>query len=175
MLKCHNKCIVHDQIEAMTLADRVVLLRDGTIEQQGAPLDLFERPATRFVAGFLGSPKMNFIAATLSGKTLTLADGTRLALPAPRKTASGAVILGIRPQHIAKAGKTVAVGHAKVAVKIELLQPTGSRLHVTFQLGGSSAVAELEAHDAKAQGEKLALDIDMTRAIVIDPTSGRVF
>ena len=166
--------VTHDQIEAMTLADRVVLLRDGTIEQQGAPLDLFERPASRFVAGFLGSPKMNFIAATLSGKTLTLAGGTKLALPEARKSVSGAVILGIRPQHIAKAGKSVAAGHARLATTIELLQPTGSRLHVTFPLGGGSAVAELEAHDAKALGEKLALDVDMTRAIVIDPTSGRV-
>ena len=58
--------VTHDQIEAMTLADRIVLLRDGVIEQQGSPLDLFERPATRFVAGFLGSPKMNFIPATLT-------------------------------------------------------------------------------------------------------------
>ncbi len=167
--------VTHDQVEAMTLADRVVLLRDGMIEQQGAPLDLFERPATRFVASFLGSPKMNFFSATLSGKTLTLADGTRLALPESRKFSPGAVVLGIRPQHIAKAGKTVAAGHAKVTVKIELLQPTGSRLHVTFPFGGASAVAELEAHDASAPGEKLALDIDMTRAIVIDPGSGRVF
>ena len=78
-------------------------------------------------------------------------------------------------QHIAKAGKTVAAGHAKATVKIELLQPTGSRLHVTFPFGGASAVAELEAHDASAPCEKLTLDIDMTRAIVIDPTSGRVF
>ena len=59
--------VTHDQIEAMTLADRIVLLRDGVIEQQGSPLDLFERPATRFVAGFLGSPKMNFIPATTTG------------------------------------------------------------------------------------------------------------
>ena len=57
--------VTHDQIEAMTLADRIVLMRDGQIEQQGTPLDLFERPATRFVAGFLGSPKMNFVPATV--------------------------------------------------------------------------------------------------------------
>ena len=57
--------VTHDQIEAMTLADRIVLMRDGVIEQQGAPLDLFERPATRFVAGFLGSPRMNFVPARL--------------------------------------------------------------------------------------------------------------
>jgi multiple sugar transport system ATP-binding protein len=126
------------------------------------------------VAGFLGSPKMNFLPATLSGKTLTLADGTKLMLPEARKLASGAVILGIRPQHITKAGKTVPPGHAKVAATIELLQPTGSRLYVTFPLGGTGAVAELEAHDASGLGDKLVLDIDMTRAIVIDPESGRV-
>ena len=60
--------VTHDQIEAMTLADRIVLMRDGAIEQQGSPLDLFERPATRFVAGFLGSPKMNFLSGRLSAR-----------------------------------------------------------------------------------------------------------
>src|ERR671922_1208513 len=65
--------VTHDQIEAMTLADKIVLMRDGVIEQQGAPLDLFERPATRFVAGFLGSPAMNFLRATLEGSGQALA------------------------------------------------------------------------------------------------------
>ena len=68
--------VTHDQIEAMTLADRIVLMRDGVIEQQGAPLDLFERPATRFVAGFLGSPQMNFLPGTL----VRSADGDRIRL-----------------------------------------------------------------------------------------------
>src|SRR5262252_7098683 len=83
--------VTHDQIEAMTMADRIVLLRDGRIEQAGAPLDLYERPATRYVAGFLGSPAMNFVAAQLhdSGGALAvqLADGTALALPASRQGA----------------------------------------------------------------------------------------
>ena len=73
--------VTHDQIEAMTLADRIVLLRDGRIEQLGAPLDLFERPATRFVAGFLGSPKMNFLPATVEAGERELRDGTKLTLP----------------------------------------------------------------------------------------------
>ena len=72
--------VTHDQIEAMTLADRIVLLRDGRIEQLGSPLDLFERPANLFVASFLGSPKMNFIPATLDGNAAVLSDGTKLAL-----------------------------------------------------------------------------------------------
>jgi multiple sugar transport system ATP-binding protein len=100
--------VTHDQIEAMTLADRIVLLRDGKIEQLGTPLDLFERPHTRFVAGFLGSPKMNFLPATLASDGVKLADGTGLPLPGRTGLKAGqTVILGIRPQFIAMAGKTV--------------------------------------------------------------------
>jgi multiple sugar transport system ATP-binding protein len=80
--------VTHDQIEAMTLADRIVLMRDGRIEQQGTPLDLFERPATRFVAGFLGSPRMNFIPARIADADgrlcVRLGDGTALGLPPTR-------------------------------------------------------------------------------------------
>jgi multiple sugar transport system ATP-binding protein len=98
--------VTHDQIEAMTLADRIVLLRDGIVEQQGSPLDLFERPATRFVAGFLGSPKMNFIPATLTANGVALKDGTALALPSRKGLQPGqAVILGLRPQFITMAGQ----------------------------------------------------------------------
>jgi multiple sugar transport system ATP-binding protein len=167
--------VTHDQIEAMTLADRIVLLRDGSIEQLGTPLDLFERPASHFVAGFLGSPKMNFLPATLNGNTATLSDGTKLALVGKRNgKAKQPVILGIRPQNIALSSKRVAIGHARVAVTVELVQPTGSRVHVTFPLGGKSLVAELESRDVSKPGEKISIDIDMTRAIVIDPQSEKV-
>jgi multiple sugar transport system ATP-binding protein len=167
--------VTHDQIEAMTLADRIVLLRDGVIEQQGAPLDLFERPENRFVAGFLGSPKMNFVKATVKGKTVTLQDGTALPLPPQCKAKSGqAVLVGIRPQYIGLAGPRAAAGHARVPVVIELVQPTGSRVHVTLPLGGTSIVADLAAHDVSKPGEKTHIDIDMTRAIVIDPATERV-
>ncbi len=164
--------VTHDQIEAMTLADRIVLLRDGRIEQLGSPLDLFERPASRFVAGFLGSPKMNFLTATVSGSSLKLGDGTKLGLP--RKVKATEVILGIRPQHIMIAGKSVAADHSRVPVVIELVQPTGSRVHVTFPLGGTSVVADLDAHDASKPGSKVNIDIDMVRAVIIDPTSEKV-
>jgi multiple sugar transport system ATP-binding protein len=167
--------VTHDQIEAMTLADRIVLLRDGVIEQQGTPLDLFERPATKFVAGFLGSPKMNFIPATATAKSLALPDGTKLPLPPHAKIeASQPVVLGVRPQHFGRAGKSPAAGHAHVPVIIELVQPTGSRVHVTFPLGGVSAVADLDVHAVTSPGEKINLDIDMRRAILIDPASERV-
>jgi multiple sugar transport system ATP-binding protein len=164
--------VTHDQIEAMTLADRIVLLRDGIVEQQGSPLDLFERPATRFVAGFLGSPKMNFIPAVLTANGVTLKDGTALALPGREGLQSGrAVILGLRPQFITMAGASLAPGHVRVPVTIELVQPTGSRVQATMPFGGASIIAELAAHDVSRPGEKTEIDIDMTRAVIIDPTT----
>ena len=167
--------VTHDQIEAMTLADRIVLLRDGRIEQLGAPLDLFERPANRFVAGFLGSPKMNFLPATLTEKGLTLIDGTELPLPRRFLAKIGqAVVLGIRPQHIAMAGASLAEGHVRVPVTIELVQPTGSRVHANMPLGGTSITAEFAAHEASMRGEKIIIDIDMTRAVIIDPQTEKI-
>ena len=166
--------VTHDQIEAMTLADRIVLLRDGLIEQQGAPLDLFERPATRFVAGFLGSPKMNFLPATTTQSGVRLGDGTELAVPGRALKPAQAVVLGLRPQYIARAGAGLAPGHARVPVTIELVQPTGSRVQATMPLGGASIIAELAAHDVSRPGEKTEIDIDMTRAVIIDPTTDKV-
>ena len=167
--------VTHDQIEAMTLADRIALLRDGKIEQLGAPLDLFERPATRFVAGFLGSPKMNFLPATIEAGQVILRDGTKLTLPSGRKAPNGqAIVLGLRPQHIAKAGASTAPGHMQLSSAIELVQPTGSRVHVSMPLGGSSITAEFAAHEVTAPGEQVRIDIDMTRSVLIDPQTDKV-
>jgi multiple sugar transport system ATP-binding protein len=156
--------VTHDQIEAMTLADRIVLLRDGRIEQQGTPLELFERPRTKFVAGFLGSPKMNFIPAKTSGKAVMFTDGTKL--PLPKSHGSRDVLFGIRPQHISAGGN--------IPVTIELVQPTGSRTQVTFPLGGQNIVAEFDAHAVGGPGARMKIGIDMTRAVLIDPQSGDV-
>jgi multiple sugar transport system ATP-binding protein len=175
--------VTHDQIEAMTLADRIVLMRDGRIEQQGAPLELFERPATLFVAGFLGSPQMNFLRGTLvradGGVAVRVGDGG-VTLPVPKgrcpaEMAEGwEVILGVRPEHAGRAGAGAAVdGTARVPAVIELVQPTGSRTYATFRLAGEAMVAELEAHDVSRPGERVAIDIDLRRASLFDPQSGR--
>jgi multiple sugar transport system ATP-binding protein len=175
--------VTHDQIEAMTMADRIVLLRDGVIEQAGAPLDLYERPATKYVAGFLGSPAMNFVEAQLvladGGLGLRLGDSTLLALPAARQGKYQAhrdrtVTLGVRPEHISRAAGELPAGFARYTAVIDLVQPTGSRTYATFLLGGTETVAELHSHDVSQPGERIELAIDMNRVVLIDPASDKV-
>ena len=176
--------VTHDQVEAMTLADRIVLLKDGRIEQQGAPLDLFERPLTRFVAGFLGSPSMNFVPAVLAGgeRKVEVAIGpeVRLAVPAAHVQRLNdhlgkPVTFGIRPEHLHRAGDgELRSGLEPVMVTVDLIQPTGSRTYATFRLADTEVVAELQAHEVERPGERLTLHVDMNRAIVIDPETDRV-
>ena len=179
-LKTTTIYVTHDQIEAMTLADRIVLLKDGVIEQQGAPLDLFERPATRFVAGFLGSPQMNFVPCRLEEGTLHFGDGRTLPLP-PTKAArldpyrGRAMTLGIRPEHFSRAGGgTPRPGQVPLRVTVELVQPTGTRTYATFRLGEAEVSAELPAHTVEGPGTELDLLADLDRAILIDPETDRV-
>ena len=176
--------VTHDQIEAMTLADRIVLLKDGLIEQQGAPLELFDRPATRFVAGFLGSPAMNFIPATLqkSGSSMAVVFDGDTTLPLFEDNAANLapytgkpIVFGVRPEHISKAGDGARrTQDAPLDVTIDLVQPTGSRIYGTFQLGGVETVAELAVHDVEQPGEQLTLLIDMNRVVLIELENDRV-
>ena len=179
--------VTHDQIEAMTLADRIVLLRDGHIEQEGAPLDLFERPKTRFVAGFLGSPQMNFVGADLVRQddrcAVRFGDGTQLLFPPSRSSlinAAGAdgrqVVFGVRPEHISpsRAGDRRRDGQFPLKAKVDLVQPTGSRLYIQFRLGSTEVTAELQAHDVEQPGSEVELLVDMDRTILIDPQTDQV-
>jgi multiple sugar transport system ATP-binding protein len=175
--------VTHDQIEAMTLADRIVLLRDGVIEQQGSPLDLFERPATRFVAGFLGSPRMNFVPARLEaagGVPALVLDGLTLPLDPSRAASFEAwrgreVILGVRPEHMSKAdaGASPKPAQAPIRVTIDLVQPTGTRTHAQFRLNGSEVTVELPSHTVERPGTAIDLFVDMSRVILIDPETER--
>ncbi|UOM34376.1 ABC transporter ATP-binding protein [Acuticoccus sp. I52.16.1] len=161
--------VTHDQIEAMTLADRIVLLRDGRIEQQGPPLELFERPKTRFVAGFLGSPQMNFLPVTLEGDAIRLADGQILPCPPQANGATGAMVLGIRPEHLSRAGEAApAPGKGQINALIDLVQPTGTRTYTQFRIGDVEVTAELPAHTVERPGAQLPLTIDMARTTLFD-------
>ncbi len=168
--------VTHDQIEAMTLADRIVLMRDGVIEQQGAPLELFERPASRFVAGFLGSPQMSFVPGTLAcngAGSIRLGDGSStLAVPDGRALAPAAdgrrVLLGLRAEHVTRAQGEPAEGTVRHEATVELIQPTGSRSYATFRLAGEPVMAELQAHDVSTPGERITVDINLMRASLFD-------
>lgn len=169
--------VTHDQVEAMTLADKIVLLRDGVIEQTGSPLELFEKPANKFVAGFLGSPTINFVPSTLTIENehpfVYFSDGQKLPLALSRidniaAYKDKAIVCGIRPEHM----RRCETGDIKVT--IDLLQPTGSRSYGTFQLSGVSATAELDAHDVSRAGETISISIDTQRLLVIDPMTDKV-
>ncbi|MBC2884381.1 sn-glycerol-3-phosphate ABC transporter ATP-binding protein UgpC [Ochrobactrum sp. CM-21-5] len=123
-LKATSIYVTHDQIEAMTLADRIVAMHGGVVQQVGAPLDLYDRPANLFVAGFIGSPAMNFLDVTYleqdDGPCLQFADGTRIALLQPMQLDHGArATLGIRPEHV-----TIEATDG-IAANVDLVEPTG--------------------------------------------------
>ncbi len=176
--------VTHDQIEAMTLAERIVLLRDGVIEQQGSPLDLFERPATRFVAGFLGSPQMNFVpchvARSEQGAAVRFDDGQSLpvsgALASSDQLADGrSLVLGVRPEHMSRPVDTSdAGGRAPLKAVIDLVQPTGTRTYAQFRIGETEVTVELPAHAVERPGTAIELLVDMSRVILIDPETDKV-
>ncbi len=172
--------VTHDQIEAMTLADRIILMRDGRIEQQGAPLDMFEHPVSRFVAGFLGSPSMNFVPARLTaadaGLNVAFTNGQSLPLSPARTNGLAAgrdVIFGVRTEHISS-GANGRDGLVPLDVTVDLIQPTGTRTYATFQISGHPVMAELQAHDVEHPGQTLPLYFDMNRIILIDPATDLV-
>jgi multiple sugar transport system ATP-binding protein len=176
--------VTHDQVEAMTLADRIVLLRDGRIEQQGSPLDLFEKPATGFVAGFLGSPSINLIPAKLVKRGTSIAvmlnTGETLDLPVVRSDievgkSGRAILFGIRPQHLGRAGREKpSSGFARLTATADLIQPTGTRTYVMSKIGGVPVTAELGAHDVQELGMSFDYAVDMNRCILIDLETDKV-
>jgi multiple sugar transport system ATP-binding protein len=122
--------VTHDQIEAMTMADKIVVMRDGMVEQIGSPLDLYDRPANMFVAGFIGSPSMNFLSGTVTPAGFETEDG--IVLPMPAGTTAGAVTYGVRPEHIA------LVEGDGIAAELVVIEPTGAETQFVARLGGQT-------------------------------------
>jgi multiple sugar transport system ATP-binding protein len=151
--------VTHDQVEAMTLADRIAVLEGGVLQQVAPPLELYHRPANRFVAGFIGSPAMNFLEGTVGPKGFTT-NGLSIPLDAPH----GLATLGIRPHDL------VPVASGALAGEVTVVEPMGweSFAHVTTPAG--PVVARLEGRDAAALkiGSRLALDVDPSRIHLFD-------
>jgi lactose/L-arabinose transport system ATP-binding protein len=167
--------VTHDQVEAMTLADRIVVLRGGRIEQVGAPLDLYDNPANAFVAGFIGSPRMNLIPATAwrdgDQVRVVLAGGELLFRPKGPMPADGtAVQLGLRPEHLALAGGV------SVTVTCETIERLGA---VSYLYGclpdGTPITAQIDQHLAMtAPGAEVSLAADADRALLFDSSGQRI-
>ena len=131
-LKATSIYVTHDQIEAMTLADRIVAMHGGVVQQVGSPLELYDRPANLFVAGFIGSPGMNFLDATYEGNAVKLKDGTLVSLPEPLELATAAKItLGIRPEHV-----VLSSNPSDMTANVELIEPTGFGIILHLSLHG---------------------------------------
>jgi multiple sugar transport system ATP-binding protein len=164
--------VTHDQIEAMTLADRVVVMNKGRIEQQGSPIELYENPANLFVAGFIGSPAMNFLQATVAHEGINLRArlgnsswidlGDRPGVEDGRK-----VILGLRPEHLA----VTAEGGATIAV-VEFVEPTGAQSQITLRLGEDHAIAVVAGISKFRTNDNVQLAFPREQIYLFDPQSG---
>ncbi|MGB3553230.1 MAG: sn-glycerol-3-phosphate ABC transporter ATP-binding protein UgpC [Jannaschia sp.] len=158
--------VTHDQIEAMTMADVIVVMRDGIVEQAGQPLDLYDRPANMFVAGFIGSPAINFVPGRLDGDAALLgSDGTLWPTgPATARAAPApAVTYGIRPEHFA-----LASGDDGLPARIVTIEPTGAETHIVAMIGETRVTVVLRDRIGARPGEIIHLRPDASRALLFD-------
>ncbi|UVK42413.1 sn-glycerol-3-phosphate ABC transporter ATP-binding protein UgpC [Mesorhizobium sp. AR07] len=163
--------VTHDQIEAMTMADRIVVMNLGKIQQVGAPLELYDRPANKFVASFLGSPSMSFVSGSLKTspeKTwFESAGGGRLALAGRTAPAGSAVEAGIRPEHF-------VIGEAAdaMAIKVDVVEPTGSETHVYGAIGTDIVRAVFRDRVPVRPGDVLPVSVDPGNIHLFDKATG---
>ena len=145
--------VTHDQVEAMTLAERMIVMNAGRAEQIGAPMEVYTRPATKFVASFIGSPSMNFLRGRAESGGFALADNVRLALTVPAALTGRELVLGIRPEHLA----VCAAKEALFTLQTEMSEMLGADTLVHGLVGRETMVARLAAADHPAPGQSLPL------------------
>ncbi len=161
--------VTHDQVEAMTMADRLVVMNAGVAEQIGTPMELYARPATVFVAGFIGSPAMNFLPGRLAGGGVELAGGVRIPVNGAAPAAAGDVTVGIRPEHV----EPGAAG-APLSLKVELIERLGAESLVYGRLqGGGELTARIDGEREIAAGSTLALGVTTRHLHLFDRASGK--
>jgi sn-glycerol 3-phosphate transport system ATP-binding protein len=166
--------VTHDQVEAMTLADRIMVMNGGAAEQIAPPLEVYLRPASMFVAGFIGSPAMNFLAATVTadGTGITLPGGQRVATKRAAGLAGRKVVAGIRPEHMALDGPTDP--EHRLSIEVELVEALGADTVVHGRLGdGVALLARLPGVAPVRDGDRLALGVAEDQLHLFDPDTGR--
>jgi multiple sugar transport system ATP-binding protein len=176
--------VTHDQVEAMTLADRVVVMNNGIIEQVGTPHQLYHNPRTRFVAGFIGSPAMNFIPCRMEGGdgALQVRITDELALPVPPARAeqyrghanNGKLLLGLRPEHITEAGNHLEPGEVPFEAKLDVTEPMGMETLVYFPLNGTQVCGRVNPNSGARDGAPLRLAANLNNMHLIDGATGQV-
>jgi multiple sugar transport system ATP-binding protein len=193
MKKLHHRVgkttvyVTHDQVEAMTLASRIAVMHQGEVQQFDEPETVYNRPANIFVAGFMGSPSMNFIEAELSqadgapavtipagqGKTASLALHNRAGIGGANRK----VILGIRPEHLSRYSPEIHAhkpGIAQLVAPVEVVEPTGAETMAVIRIGEREVTGRFAPDAAPRMGEQITLAIDMTRACLFDPTTQKL-
>lgn len=156
--------VTHDQIEAMTMADKIVVMRGGHIEQIGSPLELYDRPETIFVAGFIGSPAMNFITATGVGGMLNTRDGHLLG-PAVGAIVDGQdVIAGVRPEDI-------RLSDSGIPASVALVEPTGAETQLTLRIDGASIIMTTRDRVLQRPGDQVFFTIVEGKIHAFDPVT----
>ncbi len=159
--------VTHDQTEAMTLADKIVVMRSGKVEQAGTPEELYDNPDNLFVAGFIGSPRMNFLRSTLGGGKLRLETGAQWAASGEE----GSVLVGVRPEHFVEPGN----GAADISVKVDVVENLGGTRFVYGTLGsGESVVIEARERTGIKAGDEISFGIRPERAMLFSSSGTRL-
>ncbi len=169
-LRTTSVYVTHDQVEAMTLANRMIVINAGVVEQVGVPLEVYDNPASLFVAGFIGSPSMNFLPGRRSGDGVDVGDGLVVPLPpAVREKAGEQVTVGIRPEHLV-AG---AAGSGAFRLRVDTVEALGadSLLHGAFN--STMLIVRIEGHATPPAGTTLDIQIMPGKAYFFDTASGK--
>ena len=159
--------VTHDQVEAMTMADKIVVLNDGVVQQVGTPLEVYDRPANLFVAGFIGSPAMNLLKGRLQPDGFALDGGGMLSCAMPGMDRGGdALLYGIRPEHF-------VLDDNGVEAHVEVVEPTGSETQVMASVGGQPITAVFRDRIAAVPGDVIRLGLQRANTHLFDPSTGR--
>ena len=176
--------VTHDQIEAMTLADRVVVMNHGIIEQVGTPAEVYHHPTSRFVAGFIGSPAMNFLPCRINeagggGLSVRVNDTMQVAIPAERTARylpykGKEMVFGIRPEHLTQRKDEARSGFEPVDMLVDVVEPMGMETMVHFFVDGAPICARLDPATDAAPEKMLGLTADMNQMHLMDKDTGKV-
>ncbi len=165
--------VTHDQVEAMTMADRIVIMKDGVIQQVGKPMELYEHPANKFVAGFIGSPQMNFYNVTVKENTVTFATGEKITLPdaiiSKLNGRQGEMILGIRGEDIKLDEQNLSLYQSeKQQAVVENAEVMGNENNLYFTFGGSQSVARVSKYEVSGIGDCIEFVLTPSRMHFFD-------